>query len=662
MPSYSYPHTAGANPYHPRHRDSFTEPTTWESLREMLPLWATQWIIDLHAYRTRFTATGEEGVRSRAAMNSSFRALPGRLFTIVNALVVLWLFTLWWGERTVFQESLESCEWGNWEQWPQDATPHHVAFVADPQLVDPHTYPGRPWPLSTLTVKFTDQYLRRSFSLISSRLGPDSVLFLGDLFDGGREWATETTSSPEERYKKYKDGFWKGEFHRFMRIFAPQFNEGDAVSKDPLGHTMMASLPGNHDLGFGTGVQVPVRDRFQAFFGKGNRVDVIGNHTFVSVDSVSLSAMDQPDPVTGSMGVGSGDGEQPNAQIWKEAEDFLNNMGIHRGRAEAERLRLMRNDSEGILFDHRVVDNIATPTVRQHSKKEIAGLPAILLTHVPLYREPGTPCGPLREHYPPSEPGLEKDDRNALTIAGGYQYQNVLTPAITKDIVTKVGPNLVHVYSGDDHDYCEVAHREFSGSPKEITVKSISWAMGVRKPGVVLTSLWNPIDPETGKPTTDRAGPATVQNHLCLLPDQLTIFINYGLLFAFTLIILLLRAAILGLRPPQSDPNSSPILPLQEQPPRQTLHSKSPSTSTSSSTFAPGGLASRAMNTNPRLFDQSYNGDTDADTYNSKWKGVHSSRHRQKPGLSLVKDVMVESVMGVAKIVLPVYFFLIWRW
>ena len=117
MPSYSYPHTAGVNPYHPRHRDSFTEPTTWESLREMLPLWTTQWIVDLRAYWTRLTATGEEGARSRAAMKSSLRAVPGRLFTIVNALVVLWLFTLWWGERNVFQESLEMCDWGNWEQW-----------------------------------------------------------------------------------------------------------------------------------------------------------------------------------------------------------------------------------------------------------------------------------------------------------------------------------------------------------------------------------------------------------------------------------------------------------------------------------------------------------------------------------------------------------------
>ncbi len=39
-----------------------------------------------------------------------------------------------------------------------------------------------------------------------------------------------------------------------------------------------------------------MRNRFQAYFGDTNRVDVIGNHTFVSVDSVSLSAADVVKP------------------------------------------------------------------------------------------------------------------------------------------------------------------------------------------------------------------------------------------------------------------------------------------------------------------------------------------------------------------------------
>jgi hypothetical protein len=40
-----------------------------------------------------------------------------RIFRIPNLLVVLWLFTLWWGERLVFRQSIESCEWGDWEKW-----------------------------------------------------------------------------------------------------------------------------------------------------------------------------------------------------------------------------------------------------------------------------------------------------------------------------------------------------------------------------------------------------------------------------------------------------------------------------------------------------------------------------------------------------------------
>lgn len=40
-----------------------------------------------------------------------------RVVTIVNALILLWVWTLWWGERMVFQESLEGCGWGEWEKW-----------------------------------------------------------------------------------------------------------------------------------------------------------------------------------------------------------------------------------------------------------------------------------------------------------------------------------------------------------------------------------------------------------------------------------------------------------------------------------------------------------------------------------------------------------------
>ncbi|RAH81915.1 manganese ion homeostasis [Aspergillus japonicus CBS 114.51] len=656
--SYAYPHShgAGSGSYRPSSCEDDTENATLsKQMRQYLPSWTQQWAKEL-----------TNGIQSRDGALSLLRRIFRCIFTITNALVVLWACTLWWGERTIFQDSVKACAWGNWEKWPQDAVPHHVAFIADPQLVDPHTYPGRPWPLSTLTVKFTDQYMRRSFSTLQKELGPDSVLFLGDLFDGGREWATATSSSPEKRYQKYKDRFWKKEFHRFTKIFMDTWNAGNEHSSDPRGRRMITSLPGNHDLGFGSGVQIPVRERFQSFFGKGNRVDVIGNHTFVSIDTVSLSAMDQPDPETGSSGAGTGEGDLPNQRIWAETEQFLNSMNVHRGRAEMESLRMMRNESEGHLYVHRAVD-ILEPSLYHRPQPEIAGLPAILLTHVPLYRKPATPCGPYRERHPPSGDNLEEDERNSIPMGRGYQYQNVLTPTISRDIVSKVGPNLVHVYSGDDHDYCEIAHHEFSGSPREITVKSLSWAMGIRRPGFVMTSLWNPVDKTTGQSLQSSGSGRTVQNHLCLLPDQLSIFINYGLVFAFTLIVLLLRAVFVVKHPSQASA-ADPILPLSESrshPPQRPARYKSPSSSTSSSTLpSPHGLASRATN-NPPLYATYASADED-ELGSAKWKPTRDGSGR-RAGRSTttagkIKGEFVDSVKYVAGIVFAWYFFLIWRW
>ena len=248
-----------------------------------------------------------------------------------------------------------------------------------------------------------------------------------------------------------------------------------------------------------------------------------------------------------------------------------------------------------------------------------------------------------------------------MKITGGYQYQNVLTQTISNDLVSKIGPNLVHVYSGDDHDYCEIAHREFSGSPKEITVKSLSWAMGVRRPGFVLTSLWNPIDPATGQSTQDVS--PTLQNHLCLLPDQLSIFIYYGLILGLTTLVLLVRAVALMMMYPPSNisSNNNPILPLSEN------HSPHipPTSSTSSSTrIAPNGLASRATtNTAPRYPESYYEKHYGADPGFSR--GVAPDDARRAEEFAEIWGILYEfasSVKYVAKFVLAWYVFLIWRW
>ncbi|KAL6711961.1 hypothetical protein ACN47E_003004 [Coniothyrium glycines] len=532
--------------------DEYGIPVGAYSEPESLTHQAWRLVRALFLYRIRPTIQGQQNALRRGNWS------PRRLFTLAHALVLVWWVVLYWGERAVFNGAVGDCDWERWENWEAGANPHRLIFVADPQLIDPHTYPGRPWPLNPLTYKYTDLYLRRTYSRFQTLLYPDTIFFLGDLFDGGREWSTRTTVSPEQRYRKYGNDFWMNEYKRFGDIFFKHWGDGGMQARPGQPERkLISSLPGNHDLGFAKGVQEGVRDRFHAYFGDGNRIDVIANHTFVSIDSVSLSALGTSNP-------------QEIESIWRPTTEFLTNAKKQKRRLIQRDLRIQQGlrPYPGFEHNHIELEHLAKSTL-PHADDDVTEFPTVLLTHVPLYRAPGTPCGPLREHWPPTPPSpgsppLERDDRNAISVSGGYQYQNVLNREITADIAEKIG-DIRYAFSGDDHDYCEVRHMGYAsagGGIKEITVKSISWAMGVRHPGVVLLSLWNPVD-KHGNPTSGDAS-KTVQTHLCLLPDQIGTFLKYGMLFAFTLVLLLVRATLvtLGLlAQPASEQAETPLLP-----------------------------------------------------------------------------------------------------
>ncbi|KAF8244913.1 hypothetical protein K440DRAFT_635521 [Wilcoxina mikolae CBS 423.85] len=198
----------------------------------------------------------------------------------------------------------------------------------------------------------------------------------------------------------------------------------------------------------------------------------------------------------------------------------------------------------------------------QQEMKQKQQQPTVLLTHVPLFREKETDCGPLREKG------------KSIPIWQGYQYQNVLTPQLSAELLKRTGAR--YVFSGDDHDACEVEHMYGPlGKVREWTVKSVSWTMGVRRPGFEMVSLWNPSHSsspsspppssssspakieETPEELTARLGPAeernsehlapqppvvhggeeTLQAHLCFLPDQIHIFLVYAVCAAVTLLV-----------------------------------------------------------------------------------------------------------------------------
>lgn len=447
------------------------------------------------------------------------RARTYRWHTLTNLLRLLWLVIVIWGERHVWSSALSACEWDTWESWPAGATPYRIALVADPQLVDVHTYPRRGLSLAA-TIYYTDKYLTRAWSGLHRELAPIETYFLGDLFDGGREWGVSGTApksvqeaniaqdpSALKDWADHGNEYWLGEFDRWEKIFGT-----------PPGVRSRRGIPGNHDLGFGGGVKESVRGRFRAFFGDGEGRWSVGNHTFVSVDAVSLS--NEKDPA-----------------IYGPGREFLESLD--------REVRVPGKWGHDVVAESAAEPEFALPSVGWESQ------PTVLLTHVPLYRQKGTPCGPHRERG------------TSIPIWQGYQYQNVLSPTLSTDLLKKT--HAKYVFSGDDHDACEVTHMYGpQGRVKEWTVKSVSWTMGVRRPAFELVSLWNPAAPIVAAPTlsgdlpahvaetpeqlTARLGPIeernpelavkepgqvhggaeTLQAKLCYLPDQIGVFLTYA--------------------------------------------------------------------------------------------------------------------------------------
>ncbi|KAI8326959.1 Metallo-dependent phosphatase-like protein [Choanephora cucurbitarum] len=154
------------------------------------------------------------------------------------------------------------------------------------------------------------------------------------------------------------------------------------------------------------------------------------------------------------------------------------------------------SSSDPVLSDRSILDQIPS-----HPRR-------LLFTHVPLFRTEDQHCGPNRQ----------QSRLNWIVNQRGYQYQNLVSKELSELILDKIKP--LAVFSGDDHDYCKVVHRDHI---PEITVPTFSMSQGVQFPGLVVLEM----------------NPQHLSTHLCWLPNQITIFVQYGLLALFTLLCLL---------------------------------------------------------------------------------------------------------------------------
>nr|XP_043624281.1 uncharacterized protein C630.12 isoform X2 [Erigeron canadensis] len=155
--------------------------------------------------------------------------------------------------------------------------------------------------------------------------------------------------------------------------------------------------------------------------------------------------------------------------------------------------------------------------------RDSASRPRVLLTHMPLYRPDWTSCGSKR-----SSPIINQrisrtaDDREIV-------YQNYLSQQTSNRLLDSIKPVLV--FSGHDHDQCNVPHTAKHGTVIEQTLGTISWQQGNLYPSFMLLTA--------SKLAVSNASDA-VSTHLCFLPAQTFIYIWYIVLFLVTLLVILL--------------------------------------------------------------------------------------------------------------------------
>lgn len=183
---------------------------------------------------------------------------------MIMLLSVLWVALFVYNKHIVPARVASRCKWGTIKGQK------NVMFVADPQLIDSHTYPGRNSLLKWLSQHTVDVNLKQNYKALIRHLQPDYVMFLGDYLENGR--------LSSEQY--YED-----QFSRFERIF-------NRFPKYTRGKNLFTSVPGKHDVGFGNGVNASLQAQFSKHFGAPNTVQLIDGVDFVMLDSPSFSSED----------------------------------------------------------------------------------------------------------------------------------------------------------------------------------------------------------------------------------------------------------------------------------------------------------------------------------------------------------------------------------
>ncbi|KAL0381222.1 UNVERIFIED_CONTAM: hypothetical protein Sangu_0186500 [Sesamum angustifolium] len=235
-------------------------------------------------------------------------------------------------------------------------------------------------------------------------------------------------------------------------------------------NTKVYYLSGNHDIGYSAfnSRKLEIVKRYEREFGVRNFKVTLGNVDFIAIDAQTLDG-------------------RPQSKLTSATWDFIKN-----------------------------------------ASKDIRSTPRVLLTHIPLYRPDGTPCGPHRSASIINQRIYVDRDQEIM-------YQNYITKSSTNVLLDLIQPSLV--LSAHDHDQCTVTHRSKNGPVIEQTVGTVSWQQGNLYPSFMLLSASNSTLSDGSSPEN------AASSQICFLPMQTHIYLWYLSLFAMTLVIVLLWPA-----------------------------------------------------------------------------------------------------------------------
>ena len=272
-----------------------------------------------------------------------------------------------------------------------------------------------------------DYYLAHIYRCLHHYLKPTHVTVLGDLL--GSQWIDD------DEFGKRAWRYWNRVFSRGQRVDDATM---DSISTEWLGgdhswQSTIINIAGNHDIGYSGDLTRDKADRFQMLFGKVNWA--IRFHLPVTDD---YSPIDPP---------------TKTPELWLVV---LNSMNLDSPALDGDLQTETYNFINDVITASYPVEDRTAAT--------------IVLTHVPLYKEPGV-CvdGPFFDFYGYDEGGGVKEQNHLSISASKGMLEGIYGMSGNRQAAAQgFGRNGI-ILNGHDHEGCDTYHyveEEEQGDPR----------------------------------------------------------------------------------------------------------------------------------------------------------------------------------------------------